>query len=190
MMDKIPPALQCQINCINALDRTADFKSRCIVILTKEYLLECQLKAYARPQSIARLWNIIDTKSNVELLKEINSIGVQPSVPWPRNATDPTGPPNARPSPPPMPPKRIIKDEKFSVSKADVAAQQKKYNKDYLINLHERMMKINADKPIGPANVKIKEYIITWRYLAVLLLAAVSGNLLGFAIFALFEGSL
>jgi hypothetical protein len=53
------------------------------------------------------------TAMSDKALKEINSIGVQPSVPWPRTATDPTGPPNARPSPPPMPPKRIIKDEKF-----------------------------------------------------------------------------
>jgi hypothetical protein len=86
-MDKIPAALQCQIDMVNALDRTDDFKSKCIVTLIKDYLLECQLKAHGRPQSIAKLWDIINTKSNVELLKEINSFGVQPSTPWPQIQT-------------------------------------------------------------------------------------------------------
>jgi hypothetical protein len=45
-------------------------------------------------------------------------------------------------------------------------------------------------KPIGPADEKIKEHIITWQYLAVLLLAAISGNLLGFAIFTILERTL
>jgi hypothetical protein len=142
-MDKIPEALQHKIDYINALDIPARQKAERIATSTIDYWAayyrwqqwsgheDKGLKPAKNPPPMppvkspkrdikVSIFGInpedaftAESIAQSELLKEINSFGVQPSVPWPRNATDPTGPPNARPSPPPMPPKRIIKDEKF-----------------------------------------------------------------------------
>ena len=92
---------------------------------------------------------------------------------------------------------RIINDSvKFSVSKADVADQQKKADADSLIKLKERMMQIQVgfasikNTPAPPKPTELKPYRPLHWYVAVLFLAATLGNFLGFAIFTFLEHTL
>jgi hypothetical protein len=204
-MDKIPAALQHKIDYINALDIPASNKEQRIKIVTLDYQAYCRARLdsdkhmpYFKGTVLESLATLLD-KYNEDAAKKWErheDKGLQPAK-------------NPPPMPPVMPPKRDIKVNISGINPEDM------FNAE---SIAESIKEINSigvqpsnpwpqiqtpsdtlkyvpyespnDKPIGPANEKIKEHIITWQYLAVLLLAAISGNLLGFSIFKLLEHAL
>ena len=171
-MDKIPAALQHKIDYINALDIPARQKAERIATSTADYwawYYRCQgwgrydekglqpaknpppMPPVMPPKSDIKVSitginpeGMFTAESIAEAIKEIRSIGVQPSTPWPQIQT----------------PSDTLKYVPYESPN---------------------------DKPTGPANVKFKGTQPSLWYVALLFLAAILGNLLGFAIFTLLE---
>ena len=99
-MQKIPEELQHKIDYINAFNINASQKAACIADATVHYWA----KYYGDVENGSGTSN----KSITDAIKEIRSIGVQPSKPWPQNSTNPAEPLKPRPKPSAMPPKRIV----------------------------------------------------------------------------------
>jgi hypothetical protein len=194
MMDKIPAALQHKIDYINALDIPAKQKSQRIKIVTLDYVAYCseEFGDHFKDTAFEGAASFLDrhtktTKSKwEEEQKQIEAARMIKGNTLGYNADSLGLVLGSKPT------KTSVKN--FSISKAGLDAQKvkdftdshEKWTKAYYNGTNGNGYQPN-DKPIGPANKKIKEHIITWQYLA---LAAISGNLLGFAIFKLLERAL
>ena len=99
-MQKIPEELQHKIDYINAFNITASKKAACIAAATVHY--------WAKYYGDVDNGSVTPNKSITDAIKEVSSIGVQPSKPWPQNSTNPDEPLKPRPKPSAMPPKRIV----------------------------------------------------------------------------------
>jgi hypothetical protein len=165
-MDKIPAALQHKIDYINALDIPDKSKVSRITIATLDYQAYCRARSLTEKSSVSLKGTVLESLAT--LLDKYNEDAAKKWERFEDKGLQPAE--NPPPMPPVMPPKQVINEDitlankgkvmgggGFSISKADVAAKQKKDDENYLINLHQRMMQFNADKPISSSNVKLME---------------------------------
>jgi hypothetical protein len=213
MMDKIPAALQHKIDYINALDIPVEQKAKRIDIATLDYKTYCskEIGDYFQGTVFEGVASFLDKhnkavaskwekeQTHIEAWRDnfINDDkGLQPAK-------------NPPPMPPVMPPKRDIKVNISGINPENVFTAEsiaEAIKEIRSIDVHPSTLwpqiqtpsdtlkyvpyESPNDKPIGPDDEIIKAATITWRYLSALLLAAISGNLLGFAIFTILERSL